>query len=71
MAFCFTPAAIRLEEYIRNLDELAKMERSRFLTDFMVHAAAERYLQLAVESILDLGNHTRTVRHVRPEQRPA
>ncbi len=46
----------RLEEYIDRLDEIATLDRARFLGDFIVHAAAERYLQLAIESVLDLGN---------------
>jgi len=46
----------RLEEYIDRLDEIATLDQARFLSDFMVHAAAERFLQLAIESILDLGN---------------
>lgn len=55
----------RLDEYIRHLDELAKVDRPRFLSDFMAHAAAERYLQLAIESILDLGNQIIATRDLR------
>lgn len=45
----------RLDEYLRYLRQIQKASKAKFLNDFFVFGAAERYLQLAVEILLDIG----------------
>ncbi len=46
----------KLREYIKVLREIQKVSRSKFLKDYHVYGLAERYLQLAIECLLDIGN---------------
>ena len=46
----------RLREYLRYLKELRDVPLETFLTDFRSRGAAERYLQLAIESVIDIGS---------------
>ncbi len=45
----------RLDEYLRYLAEVRKVSKNLFISDFHYHGLAERYLQLAIEIILDAG----------------
>jgi uncharacterized protein YutE (UPF0331/DUF86 family) len=45
----------KLREYHRILRELQRHSRSQFLKDYHVYGLAERYLQLAIECLLDIG----------------
>jgi uncharacterized protein YutE (UPF0331/DUF86 family) len=45
-----------LNRYYLRLDEIRKITKSKFLKDGLVQAAAERYLHLAIESCLNIGN---------------
>jgi uncharacterized protein YutE (UPF0331/DUF86 family) len=47
----------KLEELLRNLRSLVGEGRDRFLSDAGLQAEAERWLQLAAESTLDLAHH--------------
>jgi len=47
----------RLREYIKILKAILKYDVERFKADVFIHAAAERYLQLSIECLLDMGNH--------------
>ncbi len=47
----------RLREYIKTLKAIEKYDIERFKGDVFIHATAERYLQLAIECLLDIGNH--------------
>ena len=47
----------KLEALLRDLRELARVERERFLADRGLQAQAERWLQLAAECTLDLAHH--------------
>lgn len=59
----------RLREYTRYLGELRDLPLETFLTDFRTRGAAERYLQLAIESILDIGSEIISSLHLpRPER---
>lgn len=52
--------AVRLEklrEYLKTLKAIQKYDVEQFKTDVFIHATAERYLQLAIECLLDVGNH--------------
>ncbi|MEM1944773.1 MAG: DUF86 domain-containing protein [Nitrososphaerota archaeon] len=46
----------KLSQYVRYLEELRKSSLREFLGDFRTSGAAERYLQTAIESIIDIGN---------------
>lgn len=45
----------RLDEYLKYLTEVQKIGKSNFIEDYHYHGLAERYLQLAIEVILDTG----------------
>ena len=47
----------KLREYIGYLKILRKRPFSEFVADPFVRGSVERYLQLAIECCLDLGNH--------------
>jgi uncharacterized protein YutE (UPF0331/DUF86 family) len=45
-----------LNRYYLRLDEIRKITKSKFIKDELAQAAAERYLHLAIESCLNIGN---------------
>ena len=45
----------RLDEYLDHLAELQKANKESFLADHHLYGLAERYLQLAIEVLLDIG----------------
>jgi uncharacterized protein YutE (UPF0331/DUF86 family) len=45
----------KLDEYGKILKELQKASRSEFITDYHIYGLAERYLQLSIECLLDIG----------------
>ena len=45
----------RLDEYLKYLTELQKVNKKSFLTDYHFYGLAERYLQLSIEILLDIG----------------
>jgi len=47
----------QLEEYIVILERLRRYSLDEFLDDPERYGSAERFLQLAIESLLDMGNH--------------
>ena len=47
----------RLRGYLRILGELQRYTAEEFSADPIIHGAAERYLQLSIESLLDIGSH--------------
>ena len=52
--------AARLEkvrEYLKTLKSIQKYDVEKFKSDVFIHATAERYLQLVIECLLDIGNH--------------
>lgn len=46
----------KLREYQRFLKELQTTSREDFTSDFKIRGAAERYLQVSIECIVDIGN---------------
>jgi len=52
----------RLNQYVGLLEKLAEQPRARFLSDPFVRGNVERYLQLAIQICLDIGNHILTAR---------
>ena len=47
----------RLREYLEILETVQQYDMKRFAQDPFVHGTAERYLHLAIECLLDIGNH--------------
>jgi uncharacterized protein YutE (UPF0331/DUF86 family) len=47
----------RLREYIEILESIQQYDVARFVQDPFVHGTAERNLHLAIECLLDIGNH--------------
>jgi uncharacterized protein YutE (UPF0331/DUF86 family) len=46
----------KLNQYLKFLRELQKSTMEEFSGDFKISGAAERYLQVAIECIIDIGN---------------
>lgn len=46
-----------LLRYIDRLERFAELTREQFIADPDTHQLAERYLHLAMESVLDIANH--------------
>jgi uncharacterized protein YutE (UPF0331/DUF86 family) len=55
-----------LEEALINLEQLRVLTREDFLHDFRNYGAAERFLQIAIEVLTDLGNHVIAARNLGP-----
>ena len=47
----------KLDEYLAVLRRLQRYERDDFLADPERYGSAERFLHLAIEALLDMGNH--------------
>ena len=47
----------KLDEYLSILDELRQVNREAFNTQPQLYGSAERFLHLAIETVLDVGNH--------------
>ncbi|MDO3376771.1 type VII toxin-antitoxin system HepT family RNase toxin [Geoalkalibacter halelectricus] len=47
----------RLREYLELLEKVAQFPVERFVQDPFVYGTAERHLHLAIECLLDIGNH--------------
>jgi len=45
----------RLDEYLKYLSEIRKIKKENFLTDYHVYGLAERYIQLSIEIMIDVG----------------
>lgn len=45
----------RLDEYLRYLKEIQGVSKASFLADYHFYGLAERYLQLSIEVLLDIG----------------
>jgi uncharacterized protein YutE (UPF0331/DUF86 family) len=55
----------RLREYLAALKTIRRRDLKTFVDDALVHGAAERYLQLTIECVLDIGNHIIADRNLR------
>lgn len=47
----------RLREYLDILESVLQYDQKRFVKDPFIHGTAERNLHLAIECLLDIGNH--------------
>lgn len=45
----------RLDEYLGYLNEIQRVKRNIFVSDYHFYGLAERYLQLSIEILLDVG----------------
>lgn len=45
----------RLDEYVRYLKDIQKVNKKSFLSDYHFYGLAERYLQLTIETVIDIG----------------
>lgn len=45
----------RLDEYLGYLKDIQKVNRKSFVSDYHFFGLAERYLQLSIEAVLDIG----------------
>lgn len=45
----------RLDQYLVYLKEISKYRKDLFVSDYRVHGLGERYLQLSIEILLDVG----------------
>jgi uncharacterized protein YutE (UPF0331/DUF86 family) len=58
----------RLRQYIRYLQDLAGLDEDRFLEDPMAVGSARYYLQVSVESCINLANHIIAAQRLRAPQ---
>lgn len=47
----------RLHDYLNILKSVQQYDSTRFINDPFIHGTAERNLHLAIECLLDIGNH--------------
>ena len=47
----------QLEEYFQTLQDIGKISEEKFLKDKIVIGSAKYYLQVGIESCLDVANH--------------
>jgi len=47
----------KLREYLKILKEISQEDEIEFTQNYKIYGLAERYLQLAIECVLDIGNH--------------
>ena len=59
----------RLREYLGYLDMIKDISLEDFLGDFKARGAAERYLQLSIESVIDIGNEVISILQLRRPER--
>ena len=58
----------KLNEYIRILKTVIRYDRETYINDPLIYGAAERFLHLSIECVLDIGNHViADMRYRRPE----
>jgi uncharacterized protein YutE (UPF0331/DUF86 family) len=59
----------KMRQYLMYLEELRKASLDEFKGDFRLSGSAERYLQVAIESVIDVGNEIiSTLQLRRPER---
>lgn len=58
----------KMDEYLKILREIQKINKKSFVNDFHFYGLAERYLQLSIEAMLDIGKLIIIARDFRPFQ---
>jgi uncharacterized protein YutE (UPF0331/DUF86 family) len=59
----------RLGEYLEYLEELKNCSLEDYLSDYKIRGASERFMQLAIESIIDIGNEIISVLKLKRAER--
>ncbi len=59
----------KLKQYIKYLKDIGKASLKDFKTDFMISGAAERYLQVSIECVIDIGNEIISLLQLRRPER--
>lgn len=59
----------RMREYLGYLEALRDTPLEIFMTDFRARGAAERYLHLAIEAVIDIGNEIISALQLRRPER--
>jgi uncharacterized protein YutE (UPF0331/DUF86 family) len=59
----------RLGEYLEYLEELRNCSLEDYLSDYKIRGASERFMQLAIESIIDIGNEIISVLKLKRAER--
>lgn len=47
----------KIDEYIKFLERIKNYTKERYIEDPLIYGSCERFLQLAIECVIDLGNH--------------
>lgn len=47
----------KLREYIKNLNYIGRYDKEEYITTPIIYGAAERFLHLSIECVLDIANH--------------
>ncbi len=47
----------KIEYFLKNLEFIGDVSRKEFVSNIMRWGSAERFLQLAIEALIDIGNH--------------
>lgn len=47
----------KLDEYINFLDKIKRYSKDEYINDPLIYGSTERFLHLAIECVLDIGNH--------------
>lgn len=69
MDLLLTEKISRLEQYLEYLEELKEGKLEEYISDYRLRGASERFMQLAIESVIDIGNEIISVlRLKRPER---
>jgi len=55
-----------VRQYTRHLREIAGLDRDKFLKDPMAIGSARYYLQVSIESCIDIANHIIATERLRP-----
>ena len=59
----------KLREYVKYLRELGERSKDQFISDPFVYGNVERFLHLAIQSVLDIGSHIIAAKHLEtPEE---
>lgn len=47
----------KLNEYLQFLDKVGEFTKDKYLADHFIYGSSERFLHLAIESVIDICNH--------------
>lgn len=69
MDLLLTEKISRLGEYLEYLEELKNCSLEDYVSDYKIRGASERFMQLAIESIIDVGNEIISVLKLKRAER--